>query len=257
MSKDLIYNRTFQEEKWGSTFHEIENISGTENIFVCHTNISDLEKMATELSTKVLDQSWIIDLDDRARRAYQTTAQETARLLVEVFKETVTLDNKVASEFGELMVSMGASKALEVVFGHRSIPLAELWKPKILQNEGFDFHTVCTENIINFGEAKFSGSSNPYGGNSGDTTGAGGQADGFIGNNKHLMDGVHLGHLAGNDAATNLDNDLFGIILAFSINAVNPLLIFKNALDNSKTYENLKKAKNIYIVGVSHEFKGN
>ncbi|WP_348799358.1 hypothetical protein [Flavobacterium adhaerens] len=256
MSTDLTYIKTFSEEKWGSTFHEIQSISGSENIFVCHINISDLEKMALELSTKVLDQSWIINLDNRASRAYQTTAQETARLLVEVFKKPVDSD-KVSSEFGELMVSMGASKALEVIFGHRSIPIAELWKPKVLQNEGFDFHTVCSENIINFGEAKFSGSSNPYGGNSGDTTGAGGQADGFIGNNKHLMDGVHLEHLAGNDAATNLDNDLFGIILAFSINAVNPLLIFKNALDNSKTYENLTKAKNIYIVGVSHEFKGN
>lgn len=257
MKDNLSYHRSFPEETWGSTFYEITSISPIENIFVCHATISDLEKIALKLASLVTDQSWVMDLDDRAKRAYESTASRTAKVLVKVFETTLDENNKVASEFGELMVSMGSSRALEVVFGHRSIPIAELWKPKIQQNEGFDFHTVCSGNIINFGEAKFSGSSNPYGGNSGDTSGAGGQADGFIGNSKHLMDGIHLGHIAGEDATNNLDNDLFGIVLAFSINSSNPFLIFQNALEHSKTYEYLKKAKNIYIVGVSHEFKGN
>ncbi|CAD0009490.1 hypothetical protein [Flavobacterium chungangense] len=253
MSDNLSYGQIFQEETWGSTFYEVTSVSDTENIFVCHAKISDLEKIALELTTLVNDNSWVIKLDDRARRAYETTAQKTADALVKVFKTTLSSDNKVASEFGELMVSMGSSKALEVVFGHRSLPIAELWKPKLAQNEGFDFHTVCTEDIINFGEAKFSSTSSPYSGISGDSSGAGGQADGFIGGNKHLMNGPHLGSLAEEDPATNLDNDLFGVVLAFSINAANPLMVLKNALEHSKTYENLKKAKNIYIVGVSHE----
>jgi hypothetical protein len=257
MSIGLSYTQSFPEDAWGSTFHEIASISDAANIFICHTSISDLEKIATELSTNVMDQSWILDLDIRAKRAYENTARETAKSLIKVFETTLSEDNKIASAFGELMISMGSSKALEVVFKHRSIPIAEIWKPKILGNEGFDFHTVCPDNMINFGEAKFSSSSNPYGGLTGSKTGAGGQADGFIMNGKHLMDGVHMGHLAGNDAATNLDNDLFGIVLAFSINSINPLAILKNALDHSTTYENLKKAKNIYIVGVSYELKGN
>lgn len=255
MSTDLSYSRSFPEESWGATFHEIACISGTDNIFICHTSISDLEKIATELSAKVMDESWIFDLDTRAQRAYKNTAKETAKSLVKVFKTTITADNKIASAFGELMVSMGSSKSLEVVFKHRCIPLAEIWKPKLLGNEGFDFHTVCEKNMINFGEAKFSSSSNPYGGKSGETTGAGGQADGFVVNQKHLMDNIHLGQLAGEDAAANLDKDLFGIVLAFSINSSNPLQILKNALDNCATYENLKKATNIYIVGVSYEIK--
>jgi hypothetical protein len=253
MSDTISYGRIFCEDTWGSTFSEVTSVSDTGNIFVCHANISDLGKIALELTTIVSDNSWVTKLDDRARRAYATTAQKTAEALVEVFKTTVSTDNKVAIEFGELMVSMGSSKALEVVFGHRSLPIAELWKPKLAQNEGFDFHTVCTEEIINFGEAKFSNSSSPYSGSSGDSSGAGGQADGFISGRKHLMDGPHLGPLAGEASATNLDNDLFGVILAFSINAVNPLIVLKNALEHSKTYENLKTAKNIYIVGVSHE----
>jgi len=253
MSINASYGRIFDEGTWGSTFSEVISISDSGNIFVCHVKVADLEKIAIELSTTVVDQSWISTLDNRSRRAYETTASKTAQALVEVFKTTRHEDDKVASEFGELMVSMGSSKALEIVFGHRCLPIAELWKPKLAQNEGFDFHTVCSGDFINFGEAKFSSSSSPYGGISGDSSGAGGQADGFIGATKHLMDGVHLGALAGEAAASNLDTDQFGIILAFSINAVNPLLILKNAVENSLTYGNLKKAKNIYIVGVSHE----
>jgi len=256
MGSDISYSRSFPEETWGSTFHEVTSISSTGNIFVCHASISDLEKIATELSKNVMDQSWVLDLDTRAKRAYENTAKETAKSLIKVFQNTLSEDNKIASEFGELMVSMGSSKALEVVFKHRSIPIAEIWKPKVLGNEGFDFHTVCPESIINFGEAKFSSSSNPYGGLSEEKTGAGGQAEGFILKGKHLMDGVHMEYLAGDDAAINLDSNLFGIVLAFSINSENPLRILKNALDNTLTYEHLKKAKNIYIVGVSYEFKG-
>jgi hypothetical protein len=253
MSDTISYGRIFPEDTWGSTFYEVTSLSDTGNIFVCHVSISDLKKIALELTSLVNDNSWVTKIDDRASRAYATTAQKTAEALVKVFKATLSTDNKVAIEFGELMVSMGSSKALEIVFGHRSLPIAELWKPKIAQNEGFDFHTVCTEDIINFGEAKFSNSSSPYSGISGDSSGAGGQADGFIGGGKHLMDGPHMGSLAGEDCALKLDKDIFGVVLAFSINAKNPLAVLKNALDHSKTYENLKKAKNIYIVGVSHE----
>lgn len=253
MTTSPSYGRVFNVDTWGSTFSEVISISESGNIFVCHATITDLEQVALELSKKVNDTSWIVELDSRARRAYETTALKTAQTLIEIFKKNPLINSKVVSEFGELMVSMGSSKALEVVFDHKCLPIAELWKPKISQNEGFDFHTVCSGNIINFGEAKFSSSSSPYGGNSGDSTGAGGQADGFIGDAKHLMDGVHLGSLAGEHPVSNLDNDLFGVILAFSINAVNPLLVLKNALENSLTYQNLKKAKNIYIVGVSHE----
>lgn len=258
MPNNLSYSRDFSYATWGSTFSEVVNITALEKIFLCHARIADLEKVAFELSKTVIDHNWILDLDIRSQRAYEATARKTAQALVEVFKKTaLTPDNKVTSEFGELMVSMGASKALEIVFQHRCIPLAELWKPKLSQNEGFDFHTVCPSSIINFGEAKFSATSSPYGGISGDSSGAGGQADGFIGASKHLMDGVHLGALAGEAGALNLDNNNYGVILAFSINASNPLLVLKNALEQSQTYENLKGAQNIYIVGVSHESNGN
>ncbi len=256
MPASLNYRENFNEKSWGATFSLIESNSDAENIFVCHANIWDLQQIANKLASRVTDKSWIIDLDQRARRAYEDTAGRTAKKLVRIFKGNLTDKENVKSEFGELMVSMGSAKALEVVFEHRSLPLAELWKPNLSQNEGFDFHTICKGKIVNFGEAKFSSSSNPYGGNSGDTSGAGGQADKFIEDAKHLMDNVHLGSIAGETEASNLDNDIFGIVLGFSINAKNPLLILTRALENTLIYENLKKAKNIYIVGVSYDNSG-
>lgn len=252
MTTNPSYGNIFPEAEWGTTFSQIQDISTTENIFACHVNVSDLKKIASKLTENIMNHSWITSLDDRSRRAYETTAKKTAEELVKVFQANLTND-AVSSEFGELMVSMGSSRALEIVFEHKSIPIAELWKPKLKQNEGFDFHTVCKNDLINFGEAKYSSSQSPYGGNSGETSGAGGQADGFIANKKHLMDNVHLPKLAGETAATNLDNDCFGIILAFSLNTKNPLEVFKNAVEKTQTYENLIVAKSIYIVGVSYD----
>src|ERR1700693_1719999 len=113
MPSNLSYARNFPYATWGSTFSEVVNITALKKIFLCHAQIADLEKLAFELSNAVIDQNWILNLDPRARRAYATTALKTAQALVEVFKTTITSDNKVTGEFGELMVSMGASKALE------------------------------------------------------------------------------------------------------------------------------------------------
>ena len=124
MSTILNYGKVFDEATWGATFREVTANSSTGNVFICHASITDLEKIAEELSNLVADKSWIIELDDRARRAYENTALKTAKKLVEVFKGNLTIDSKVSSEFGELMVSMGSSKALEVIFGHRSLPIA-------------------------------------------------------------------------------------------------------------------------------------
>lgn len=252
MTKKLAYAKRHEDADWGSSYLEVQYDPSLENILVCHVNVSDIEKISHELAKIVMDQSWIMNLEPVARHAYGPAVKQTAQALQKTFKKQLSTENKIVKEFGEIMVSMGASRALATLFDHISIPISELWKPKKKQNEGFDFHTVCLEKLINFGEAKFSGSSNPYGGKSGTSSGAGGQADGFISANKHQMDGVHLQHLAGNDATDNLNNDHFGVILAFSLNSPTPLNIIENAIETAQKYLHLKKAKKIYLVGVSH-----
>lgn len=249
---NLFFGDQNLDEDWGVSHREVKNESDIENIFVCHTTISDLSKIANELSNAVMDKSWIMNLDAGARRAYDRTVAETAEVLVDIFKNKVLVEDKISTDFGEIMVSMGSARALEIIFSHTAIPLAELWKPQLKGNEGFDFHTVCPAQFVNFGEAKFSSSKNPYGGKSGDSSGAGGQADGFIEQEKHLRDRTHLVNLVDQQVIDNLDADSFGIVLAFSMNTENALNVFVNAIKQALSYIHLKKAKNIYIVGVSY-----
>lgn len=249
---EFSFGNKHDDNDWGASFTEVLSDPSLDNIFVGHVNVSELKNIAERMSDQVISTSWINKLDDTRRRSYERTAKDTSAILIELFKGTLVENNKVVSEFGEFLISIGSSRALEIIFGHRVIPIAELWKPKLLGNEGFDFHTVCAKSLVNFGESKFSTSDSPYGGNSGESTGAGGQADGFINEEKHLRDTIHLEQLAGVDATKNLNDDKFGIVLAFSMNAKKPLLIFKNAVETAREYIHLKKAANIYIIGVSH-----
>jgi len=246
--KNSSYGGTHLKPEWGCSFHKVEASLSPRNTYICHVKICDIIKIATELSHSVMDDSWIMKLDNGARRSYQRTVKETAECLVNIFKNNLRscTTNKVSVEFGEIMVSMSSSRALEILLNHTALPIAELWKPQKKQNEGFDFHTVCPRKYINFGEAKFSGSDNPHGE-------ASSQAHDFIEAEKHLRDRVHLVNLVSPESIAHLDTDSFGAILAFSINSKNPLLIFDNAIATAQTHESLKKANYIYIVGVSHE----
>lgn len=248
MTDELSYGNKHQALNWSCSFLEVktDKVAGEQNFFVCHVNVSDITKMADELSKSVMDDSWIMNLDEGARRAYQITVAETAECLVDIFKNNLFTGDKVSVEFGEIMVSMGSSQALEIIFDHTSLPISELWKAQIKGNEGFDFHTVCSDQLINFGEAKFSGSQTPHGK-------ASNQANGFIEKDKHFRDRVHLVNLVEQEAIENLDKEEFGAVLAFSMNAQNPLTVFRNAISTALTHQNLIKAKNIYIVGVSHD----
>ncbi len=233
------------DDDWGCTHTEV--ISSTNpKIHLCHVNISNLEKIALELSRSVMNSSWIMDMDEGARRSYERTAAETANSLVEVFNAAID-DDGVSGEFGEIMVSMGSSRSLDVIFQHISLPISELWKPQRTQNEGFDFHTVCSSNVINFGEAKFKSlpATSPV-------SEAAKQANQFFSEDKHFRDRVHLVNLVHDDAISNLDNGLCGMVIAFSMNAKNPLTVYKNAISKVESLSFFNQLENVYVVGVSH-----
>jgi len=187
-----------------------------------------------------------MDMDKGARRSYQQTASDTAKNLVEVFNAAID-DDKVSGEFGELMVSMGSSRSLDVIFQHISLPISELWKPQRKQNEGFDFHTVSNKNIINFGEAKFKSlpAASPV-------SDAANQANRFFSEDKHFRDRVHLINLVHEDVISNLDEGLCGMVVAFSMNAKNPLTVYENAIAKVESLSFFDEIDNVYVVGVSH-----
>lgn len=239
------FGNEHKDEDWGCIHTEVTS-SANPKIHLCHVNISDLEKIALELSRSVMNSSWIMDMDEGARRSYQRTASDTAHSLVEVFNAAID-DNSVSGEFGELMVSMGSSRSLEIIFQHISLPISELWKPQRKQNEGFDFHTVCNKKVINFGEAKFKSlpATSPV-------SDAADQANSFFSEDKHFRDRVHLVNLVHDDAISNLDKGLCGMVIAFSMNAINPLTVYKNAISKVESLSFFDKIDNVYVVGVSH-----
>ncbi|HEB62835.1 MAG TPA: hypothetical protein ENI82_06755 [Bacteroidetes bacterium] len=237
------YGSQYSDTDWGCDYFEVETDTPIGKIKVCHVIVKDIKLISEALTKKVLDTSWMTNLDVGSRRAYDRTVQETASALVEIFESTTT-PSDVGSEFGEVMVSIGSTKALEKVFNHVILPIAELWKPQKKQNEGFDFHTVCSNMYINFGEAKYSGSVNPHGN-------AINQSKDFIDDEKHLRDYVHLRELAYDAAVENLNNDSFGIVASFSINTTDPLQVLKNAIESAQDKLSSDSIKAVYLVGVS------
>lgn len=246
MSIEIKYGKHITDNDWGCKHFEVEHDSQAENVKLCFIEISDIHKIASTLTRQVQDTSWMMTLDKGTKRSYETTVAETAQKLVEVFRRVGEAD-KVAGEFGESMVSMGSARALEILFNHIVLPVAELWKPQAKQNEGFDFHTVCPEEVINFGEAKFSSvkSKNPH-------YDAIPQACDFVDAEKHFRDRVHLVNLVSENAINNLDDEDFGVIAAFSINSDNPLDILENALESAQNKFPSRGVKFVYLVGVKH-----
>jgi hypothetical protein len=228
---------------WGCSFQEVLDAAGLPNIKVCYVQVRDVAAFAQALGALVLDQSWMTALDHGVRRQYDYTARETAAALIDIFQATSTTGS-IGVEFGELLVSIGSARALETIFTHVAIPIAELWKPQIKQNEGFDFHTTCPESYINFGEAKYSGTINPHGL-------AISQAADFLSAEKHLRDRGHLVNLVDASSIALLDADKFGLVAAFSINSKDPLKIFSNAIASAKTLISKHRVERFYVVGIS------
>ncbi|WP_394000232.1 hypothetical protein ACF3M1_09965 [Luteimonas sp. WGS1318] len=228
---------------WGCDHFDLTHLNGT-TVYACRVEIADIAKLASELAKTVIDTSWMSTLDHGARRTYESTVSRTADLLREIF-ESMDPGSPVAGEFGEMMVSIGSARALSVVFSHSRVPLAELWKPQLKQNGGFDFHTVCEGELIHFGEAKFASSGNPWGL-------AIAQADEFLHDQKHLRDRSDLVNLVSPGAITRLDADEFGVVAAFSLNAENQDRVISNAVSAAVTLASKYGIKQVFVVGVSH-----
>lgn len=241
----ISYGKVVPDASWGCEFTEILDSTGVQFVRLCHVHVSQISQISKMLAASVVDTSWMVGLDEGAREAYEYTVQETADLLIQIFKAAEEAGS-VVDEFGELMVSMGAAKSLEVLFNHTLIPIAELWKPQAKQNEGFDFHSVCSADYLNFGEAKYSSGSTTYGI-------ALDQVSGFLDAKKHKRDWVHLVNLASPASIKNLNDNFHGVVAAFSIHAKEPLAVYKNALQRAVNFAGQKKVNFVYMVGVTHE----
>ena len=209
-------------------------------VYLLHVQIDDVEERAAQMIQEITSTSWITKLAPVDRVSFTARAKATiTKLANEILAKVSTT---VTEEFGEYMVSMSAQDALFQSLQHSKIPLAELFKEQKSGNPGFDFHTESSSCLVAFGEAKYSGSENPY-------TRALSQVVSFIDLAKDDMELTDLKCFVSEKAIQNALNGDKAYIAAFSINTTRPDLIFNKVL-KSDLLTRLVLYPELYLIGV-------
>lgn len=209
-------------------------------VYSACVSVKDLDKRALKMIESISNTSWLNELRPVAKRTFEARASRTIEKLVYDIKNRV--DNQISSEFGEYMVSTAAQDVLESHLSHTPVPLAELLKEKVTGNPGFDFHTETPSSLIAFGEAKYSGKTNPY-------SNALNQITEFIGLKKDEAELLILDEFVTPDAMDNFQSEKKAVVAAFSINSEEPRNIVLNALQSEHIDELLSNSE-VYLIGV-------
>lgn len=229
---EIIFNELIDMQAYGRN---------SECLVHCvHIKVQNIKLHANEIIKIISDKSWISRLNAIDQVAYEACAGKTITKLISSILSKV--EDKVTEEFGEYLVSHVAQDLLIKSFKHGHIPLAELFKEKLSNNMGFDFHTESSSQIIVFGEAKYSSTGSPY-------TNAITQIIDFINDSKDEGELLHLQKFVSSAAATNAINKKKGFVAAFSLNAINPQITLQNLL-KSKHLDSLLNYPELYLIGV-------
>lgn len=213
---------------------------GKGRMFAVLVRITNIEKIASEMHDRITETSWLSDLDVVDQITFEATSAKTIQKLVECISNGGT--DPLSEDFGEYLISDVALEVLNRQYQHKKVPIAELLKEKISGNAGFDFHTETPENIISFGEAKYSGVSSRY-------SDALKQILEFIKEKKDNVDLRLLKSFVSEEAVNSHVNGKKSYSAAFSINAANPDLIMDNAA-NSESASGLLEFENLFLIGV-------
>ncbi len=211
-----------------------------------HVQINDTHERLVFIVNGLRDASWITNISKVSKRiSYGKRAEETIHRLVREILSAIT-SNKIEN-VGEYLISFTAQDILETEHSHLKIPLAELWKEQIKRNPGFDFHTVSNGNLLFFGEAKYTSAGSPY-------SNAMAGINGFLKPEieKHKQEISDLEELGANeDSIVNvLVNNKFGVVAAFSLNAINIEAIFERAISLEVTNNLLDQSEELFLIGI-------
>jgi hypothetical protein len=210
-------------------------------VYIAHVKINNIRQRVEEITKEIADESWISSLTPSIQIAYKARARKTIKKIVNDI--LLKVKDKVTEDFGEYLVSITAKDILRDYKKHGEIPLAELLGKKKSGNSGFDFHTLTHNNIISFGEAKYTTYKNPY-------SDALSQICSFIDEEKDLADILHLEKFVPEDCINKLTNGEKAFVAAFSLNAKKTIRVFNNIIKNSKAFDELLKYKELYLIGV-------
>lgn len=243
--EDILKSEEFEtEEVVLKKTQQISNGNGDNvcHLYYYHVQVKNIKQKASEMMIRFLDESWLSKIDDEGdRESFKVRAEPTIKALIKILKK---VGSKIGGDFGEYLVSTSALTTLENECGHEALQLAEIWKEQESKNPGFDFHTLSSENILLFGEAKYRANKNAYG------SAIKGICK-FIKKKKDIAELVDLKRLHSNRINNeHLNENKKGFIASFSIHN-NFENIFKTIIDNKDINENkLFKYAELYFIGI-------
>ncbi len=152
-------------------------------------------------------------------------------------------DDEITKDSGEYIVSEIARKIIENELKYKYVPLAELLGREKSGNPGFDFHTENHNEVLIFGEAKYSSSINSYG------VGLK-QVVRFIEEKKDLKDLLELRDFIDPKVLNNASTGIKGFAIGFSSKDTSSSLLIKNIIKNTD-YQKLRSYDEVLLVAVN------
>jgi hypothetical protein len=213
-------------------------------VYTCLIEVNATDSIATIIQ-EINDSGWIKKLDLIDQLSYGERIKNTSKIIFDKCSncnsvtKTTTYDYSI---IGEYIISKEGRSTLINQYGHKFVPLAELWKEKDSGNPGFDFHSETCENIIVFGEAKYNSSANPY-------SDAINQVEDFIRLKKDVKEMSDLKHFVSSEAQNNFINSKKGFAISFSIKAKDPFNVLNNVIHSTDIIK-IADFNEFYIIGV-------
>lgn len=221
--------------------HKSQKNVGTCKVHLIHLQVLDVKGKLQEVFDIISDTSWIGKLNSKtAQLSYEVAAKRTILKLAADVLANAT--NTLTAKSGEYVISVSAAEILKQEHQHVCLPIAELWKEQVSGNPGFDFHTVTTDQILLFGEAKYRSDGNPHG-NALD------QITELISAEKDVMDLVHLENFVGAFPIERFKSGFKAYCAAFSVNAADAGTIIENAASSQKA-QPLMVHSELHLIGV-------
>lgn len=206
-----------------------------------HVQVNNFLDIIDEFETYISNTTWIDDLDEIAQLTFKANVKKTIEKVVNNIIAKVKTSSKLSEDIGEYLVSYSAQKSLEINYKHTLIPLAELIKEKVSGNPGFDYHSISQNNIIVFGEAKFSVENTPR-------TRALSQIIDFI-DDRDNAELLWLKPFLNKHVLKNIVDSKKGYAAAFSYNNIDINKTFENAI-NAEELKTLVNHEEIYLIAV-------
>ncbi len=211
------------------------------NIVCIHVKITNVSEEVAAMLKAVTDDSWIKKLGTINQFVYNATSRRT---IADISKKIQEMDKTpLTISVGEYLTSFSAQHALVEICGHTKLPLAELLKEKVSGNPGFDYHTISQDNVLVFGEAKYSDKDTPK-------DKAIDQIMDFIGLSKDYAELHSLLPLIGEDVQSKIIDGIKGYAAAFSLNMKNVDLAFKNALKLETLKSVINEHAEYYVIAI-------